>query len=593
MSNVITNLKVRFGADSSKFQKGMNEGKQSMKDFKKKGSGFFKEFAQAFGVNIDAIQEKTQAFNSGLATMQTGMKGAAGGSGILTKALKFLKVAMVSTGIGALVAALGSLVAYFTKTKKGSDMLKRAMDAIGAVFDVIVDRASDLGEAIVNAFKNPKKAVNDLWEFIKSQFVNRIAAMPKLIESAWNIVKGIFEGGTKEAAKEFASAMTQLTTGLDENQQKKVANGIKGIGKEMANEARTAAQLRKQLQELEEEEIRLIEINSEREKSIEDLRRKSKKLRDKDIEESRDALKRAMAIEQQRLNDELRIARERARIMEEQQALGKNMREDDRALAEAKAKVNQLETKSLKLRRTMTSEMQTLNREYKKQQQQIRENEMAIYDQIEAAGKLQSTGGKVDAGSIDTTTMAPMPEIDTSALEESAGQARAIFENLHNEINNTMSSLVTGFAENFGAMMTGASGLADFGSFVMNTLANLAINVGKTAIATGIAVAGIKKALQSLNPVVAIAGGAALVALGTFVKSSLSNAAGGGGGNASLSSASSVGGSGTNTFKPSSLTKDAQKEQNINVRVRGQLKGEGSELKGVIEEAEYERDLRT
>ena len=51
------------------------------------------------------------------------------------------------------------------------------------------------------------------------------------------------------------------------------------------------------------------------------------------------------------------------------------------------------------------------------------------------------------------------------------------------------------------------------------------INVGKLAIQTGIAVAGIKAALKSLNPAVAIAAGVALVALGSLVKGKLSKAA--------------------------------------------------------------------
>ena len=47
------------------------------------------------------------------------------------------------------------------------------------------------------------------------------------------------------------------------------------------------------------------------------------------------------------------------------------------------------------------------------------------------------------------------------------------------------------------------------------------ISVGKLAIQTGVAVLGIKAALESLNPVLAIAGGVALIALGAGVKANL------------------------------------------------------------------------
>lgn len=79
--------------------------------------------------------------------------------------------------------------------------------------------------------------------------------------------------------------------------------------------------------------------------------------------------------------------------------------------------------------------------------------------------------------------------------------------------------MVTGFAEGFGEMLSGGGNLQGFSAMVAGTFADMAINVGKVAISTGIAVAGIKAALKSLNPVAAIAAGAALVALGTAVKS--------------------------------------------------------------------------
>lgn len=591
MSNVITNLKVRFGADTSKLKKGMNDGQNAVNDFKKKGSSAFSQFAQAFGVNVSAITDQTQTFTAGLGAMKASMTGAAAGSGVLTKALKFLKVAMVSTGIGALVVALGSLVAYFTKTKKGADTVKRIMDAVGAVFSVLTDRASALGESIINAFQNPKETIKRLWEFLKSQFLNRIAAIPKMIEAAWKIVKGIFNGGAKEAAGEFATFYMQAMTGLDSEGQKAAAKAVKGVASEIKNEAAAAADLRKQLQQLEDEEIRLIEINSEREKQIESLRARSKEMRDKDIAESRRALKQAMNIEEARLQDELRIARERAKIIEQQKALGNNLREDDRELAEAKAHVNDLERQSLRLRRTMISEMNSLTREYERQQEAIRKTEMAMYDQIKAAGSMTALTGGVDIGGIDTTKLAPMPAIDTSLLEESAAEVESIFLNLNEIISDTMGTIVVGFAESFGAMLAGAGGLSDFGNFVMSTLADVAINVGKTAIMTGTAVEAIKTALNTLQGPGAIIAGMALVALGTAVKASLKSAANGSSSGATPSSSGRVG-STSSTVDVRGTTQRAEAKP-INVNVTGTLKGQGRELVAVIDTENKRQNVRT
>jgi len=89
-------------------------------------------------------------------------------------------------------------------------------------------------------------------------------------------------------------------------------------------------------------------------------------------------------------------------------------------------------------------------------------------------------------------------------------------------------SFLIGFGALIGNAAAGGNFLKGFAQLFLGTLADMAINVGKTAIGIGLAVKGIKVALESLNPVVAIAAGIALVALGTFAKSAMGNIAGGG-----------------------------------------------------------------
>ena len=64
-----------------------------------------------------------------------------------------VKAALISTGIGALVVAVGSLVAYFTQTEKGAEKLKVIFAGLGAAVQVIVDRIADFGGAILKFFK--------------------------------------------------------------------------------------------------------------------------------------------------------------------------------------------------------------------------------------------------------------------------------------------------------------------------------------------------------------------------------------------------------------------------------------------------------
>jgi hypothetical protein len=95
------------------------------------------------------------------------------------------------------------------------------------------------------------------------------------------------------------------------------------------------------------------------------------------------------------------------------------------------------------------------------------------------------------------------------------------------------------------ALASGGNVVKAAGAALLGGLAGVLNQLGQLAIGTGLAIAGIKKALQTLNPAVAIGAGVALIALAGFVSSkakSLGGSSGGGGGGGG--GGSSVGNSG-------------------------------------------------
>ena len=95
-----------------------------------------------------------------------------------------IKAGIMSTGIGALLIAVGALVTYFTNTKRGADQLSQAFTAMGATVDVLTDRFSRMGEIITLVFSGKFK-------------------------EAGEVAKGIFSGITEEIGKEV-DAMVAL-----------------------------------------------------------------------------------------------------------------------------------------------------------------------------------------------------------------------------------------------------------------------------------------------------------------------------------------------------------------------------------------------
>lgn len=149
----------------------------------------------------DELVKITVQYKAGTVTanMFSGaQKTAAITSNLLSTALKVLKLALISTGIGAIVVLLGSLVAWLAKTQKGTEFLSNVMSSFGAIIDVIIDRIAKFGGAIAKFFS------------------------------------GDFSGAAKDMKDSFS-----------------------GIGKEISNDAKQAWALNDALQQLEKSETML------------------------------------------------------------------------------------------------------------------------------------------------------------------------------------------------------------------------------------------------------------------------------------------------------------------------------------------------
>lgn len=96
-------------------------------------------------------------------------------------------------------------------------------------------------------------------------------------------------------------------------------------------------------------------------------------------------------------------------------------------------------------------------------------------------------------------------------------------------LKGAMVNAFVSMGEAIGQTMSGISGAGqNFTKSLLSTIGTMATQLGKLAISVGIGIKGIKAALKSLNPAVAIAAGVALVALGSFVSNRASEIGSGG-----------------------------------------------------------------
>ena len=115
-------------------------------------------------------------------------------------------------------------------------------------------------------------------------------------------------------------------------------------------------------------------------------------------------------------------------------------------------------------------------------------------------------------------------------LQQKANEAKLMAIEFNEQmtpiIEGGLQDMAMGIGSALGEAITNGGNLAGaLASTVLGTIGDMAINLGKLAISMGITLKGIVEALKSLNPVVAIAAGIALIALGTMVKGAAGNIA--------------------------------------------------------------------
>lgn len=251
--------------------------------------GLNSEFLQflPFGGKIQAITGKFGNF-----------RGAIGGT---TKGFKSLRGAIISTGIGALIILIGSLVSWLSKTQRGMEFVEKATAAVGAIFDVIIDR----GSMIIDAFG------------------------------------ALFSGDTEK--------------GFD-----MLKDSVKGVGDEMVREAKLAWELKEAMIALGKQETDFTLIQAQRKRQIQELIFLTRD-ETKSFAERREALLEANKLELANLNESKIMQKEKIRLMELEYERAESLEEDRAALIAERVKMEEMEAASLSRQRELRNRITELD----------------------------------------------------------------------------------------------------------------------------------------------------------------------------------------------------------------------------------------
>ena len=320
--------------------------------------------------NTDNLNEAVEAGTESLDKFTKGgvsaMKGLYKGVQTAVGSMKTLKGAIIATGIGALVAVVGSLAAYFTKTEEGGDKLNVIMSAMGAVISKLTDIVFSLGEKILSVFENPKKALQDFGKLLKENLTNRVQGLLELIPSLGKAIGLVLKGQFKEAGKVAVDAVGKVGLGVENVTDKIGAAGkaLVDFGKSAAAAAAEGARIGNILNDVEDAERELLVLRAKANKQIIEARFIADDLT-KSTEERVAAVQRASKLEEQVFAKELKAARQKAQALKDQAKLAKPSEEALVAIAEAQARVLDLEADSIRRQKKLQSEINSLRNEEK------------------------------------------------------------------------------------------------------------------------------------------------------------------------------------------------------------------------------------
>lgn len=345
---------INLNVDSKGAVKGVN-------DLEKSIDGVNKEVKET-SKSTQAMSGTLDKATGGAVSKFTAFKGAVGS---LTTGFKSLRVAIIGTGIGALLIAITALGQAFTRSEEGQNKFSKILGVIGSVTGNLLDLLADLGENIISVFENPKQAITDFANLIKDNIVTRFEGLINLIPNLGRAVEQLFKGNFKEAGKIAADSVGKVVLGVDSvtDSVDNAINSVKDFGKEIKADAEAAAKIADQRAAAEKKARDLIVERAQAEQDIARLREKAVNKDKFTAEERIKFLEEAGKISEDLAAKETEVAKLRLEAKQTENALTKSSKDDLNEAAQLEASVIQLETQRLNLQKRLSTELLTARNE--------------------------------------------------------------------------------------------------------------------------------------------------------------------------------------------------------------------------------------
>jgi len=281
-----------------------------------------------YKADMKAAISETGLFGSVMATFSDIGARASAGINLVKTAFGTLKGAILSTGIGALVIAFGSLLTYFTQTNEGSKLLKQAFAGIGAVVDVLIKSFAGFGKTILEVFTKPKESFDKFVDFLKTNVF-------PVFDSLGTLLAGVFTFNADKISKGAAGIQKAFAD---------IAKNVSNYVGELKGAALAGIEYEKGLQKLADGERKLLILRKNTDRQVNE-RKKLTKEGLKTSEENLQLIEEAIKFEEAYANTALNLANQRLQILRTFFATKSELTEEDKnQLAEAEANIYEIQS---------------------------------------------------------------------------------------------------------------------------------------------------------------------------------------------------------------------------------------------------------
>ena len=571
------NLKAVFSADTQDFQKGAKAMKQGLQDLDKTTSSVMDSIGKSFGVNLGKLGQITSALTGlGQKLSECGNMGTAAFGNIL-KSIAPIGGAIAGLGITTAVAGFRELqkeADAFKQTVAGANMEMATAAYVDTYRQVLRDMSAETGKTAANLFSSLAKFGGEFKAIISDYFTSGAFFNPMGAARSQASKYPVAEANARKA-EELSNRIYEL-----ERRRKEQTVELAKLNDEIAAKMQVAKDAAASTAER-EDAIYKIELML--------------------------AQKRAMTVDlEARLAD---LYRERSGLATDGVAAADATLAQEARKYEVGRAITQEETALLKVKNSIgkaseaeIARMNKLLEQQKELQASVSATRARWANMTEALPAVGEATGATFPGVVAPALTIRARQEDVEYFKKTLTASLGDFtigvgikpdmgqvQDITKEMVSFVESAAVGTSEVLGDLVgnlvTGGDAWSNFATAAVSSFGDMAISVGKMAIATGTATLGIKAALESLNGYVAIAAGAALVALGTAVKTGMRNIASG-----NYSASTSVAGSG---YHSAGTAEGGYRTSSINVRVSGTIIGDGGQLKAVIDSENSRRNTVT